>query len=238
MAIVRFLSAAVLTLFLTSWSCDAWTKDIKVRYYGTAILRCHENETVIPNARVFWITPDASIIEQNTTDSQLPTNVIKVNGTVISMLNVTKVDDDQFGYYTCVMVSNNPVDSVTLVRWGLNVDGADFSDLEKQYRDNAIVGAIAAAIMLVLLGGGCFIWHFRYSRRERDRNGRSSIEDDPKKTSVQLYNPAFDDSAADTENVETPEDKVNGSTSAAVVTEAVTTVEDDQQGDGYETFRM
>ena len=235
MAVGQILSAAVVTLILTSWPCDAWKKDVKVRYYGTAILRCRENETHIPNAQVFWITPDASVIEETTPESQLPKNVIRVNGTVISMLNVTKVDDDQFGYYTCVMISESSR-AVTLARWGLNVDGADFSDLEKQYRESAVIGAIAAAVMLVVLGGGCLIWHFRYSRRDQNSSGPASgIEDGPKKTSEQLYHNrrAFDNPTAD---VEAADDMGNGS--AASTAEAATAAGSDQENVGYESFKM
>jgi hypothetical protein len=55
------------------------------------------------------------------------------------------------------------------MRWGVNVDGADFSELEEQYRHNAIVGAIAAAVMVVAIGGCCAVWNYRYARRLREK---------------------------------------------------------------------
>ena len=124
--------------------------------------------------------------------------------------------------------------AVSLVRWGLNVDGADFSDLEKQYRESAIIGAIAAAVMLIILGGGCLIWHFRYSRRDQNSRGRASgIEDDPKKTSEQLYhNQAFDNPRTD---VEPADDWANGSASTA---EAATAAGSDEENVGNESVKM
>ena len=50
-------------------------------------------------------------------------------------------------------------------RYGLNIDGADFSELIKQYEENAIVGGVAAATMLVLVGGACLLWNCRYANR-------------------------------------------------------------------------
>nr|KAG5706273.1 hypothetical protein BaRGS_026055 [Batillaria attramentaria] len=114
------------------------------------------------------------------------------------MLNITKLDDDMFG------------------------------KLEEQYRENAVIGAIAAAVMLVLVGGACIIWHFRYSKRNSARGDGSSIEDDPK-ADMKYRNQAFDGGDMIETAPAAPDDKPNGTT---------TTTTDGTENGGYESFRM
>ncbi|KAK7089678.1 uncharacterized protein [Littorina saxatilis] len=237
MATMHVIATTVAIFFMTSSVSAATTKDVTIPYYGDAILSCFENATDMPGpgGRWFWITPGATVIDGP--GSEFPKNVELVNKTEIHMLNVTKVDDDQFGYYTCVII--NSMGNVTLMRWGVNVNGADFSALEEQYRESAIIGAIAAGVMLVVVGGACIIWNYRYSKRSRSGNSSersSSIEDDLKKPSPHMYaNEAYVSShvvtPADIEMVETPDEKTNGSA-------AVTDGDDGEKNGGAESFRM
>ena len=119
--------------------------------------------------------------------------------------------DAQFGYYTCVMVPTAPGRGARVARWGVNVQGADFSRLESQYRHSAVVGAIAAAVMLVLVGGGCVIWHFRYSTRS-GRQGAGLEDGGPQKAAPHVYH----NQAQDVEMEETPaDDRANGAATPA-----------------------
>lgn len=213
---------ALMTLAGMASLSEAVTRQVKVKYFTAYTFPCLENGTIPTGSKVFWITHDSQVVD-NRSRSSLPNHIGFVNDNDASILNITYINDDLFGYYTCVMIDEN--DTVTLTRWGLNVDGADFSDLERQYRDNAIVGAIAAAAMLVLLGSGCIIWNYRYSRRlhdefnnERKENSGSNIEedDDPKKyasaSTTELYhNKGFDADEAVEGGVTGVEATVNGS---------------------------
>lgn len=183
-------------LVLTSSPCDAWKKDIKVRYFSSTILPCQENRTVIPDtSQIFWITPDATVLTSTTPEKDFPQNVKLAQNNLITQLNITEVSDSQFGFYTCVMVKTNS--EVVLARWGLNVDGADFSHLEEEYRKNAVVGAIAAGVMIALLGGTCLIWHFRYTKRSRPGESAENggVKDDLGKpaTSNVFHNQGYDE---------------------------------------------
>ena len=191
---------------------------MKVPYYSTVTLRCQEDPAQpMGTGQVFWITPDNAVIQPSTPQSQLPANIVVPPGGHVSEINVTNVSDDSFGYYTCVMVTGSG--EVMLARWGLNVDGADFSDLEEQYRRNAVIGAIAAAVMVVVVGGACLVWHFRYSRRGQ-LSGRGA-EEDLKKPSPHLYdNGAFaGKSATDMEMAETTTVPVENGTGSGAGTE-------------------
>ncbi|KAK7496509.1 hypothetical protein BaRGS_00012161 [Batillaria attramentaria] len=82
--------------------------------------------------------------------------------------------------------------------------------------------------MLVLVGGACIIWHFRYSKRNSARGDGSSIEDDPK-ADMKYRNQAFDGGDMIETAPAAPDDKPNGTT---------TTTTDGTENGGYESFRM
>lgn len=171
--------AGLTVIVMLSHSTDAERQDIKVRYYAPCVLKCSDNVTQPRDVRMFWILPDAVAIDHTTDESRLPTRLRFVNPNSSNELNITRVDDDQFGYYTCVMI-NASTGEVMVTQWGVNIDGADFSALEAEYRHSAIIGAIAAAVMLAVVGGGCVIWHFRFSsHNEAQRQRKDGFEDRP-----------------------------------------------------------
>ena len=65
------------------------------------------------------------------------------NGQVI---NITRVDDPDFGYYTCVVHDKN-TERDYVHRYGLNVNGAYFGDLfELRYKKMLITGKFVIII--------------------------------------------------------------------------------------------
>ena len=104
-----------------------------------------------------------------------------------STINVTRADEDRFGYYTCVIIHNDH--RVTVFRWGLNVDGADFSELEDHYKHSAVIGAIAAGVVLAVVGGGCLIRDLRYKKRGKE--GKEGEDFEKTASSQQFENGAF-----------------------------------------------
>lgn len=125
--------AGLTVIVMLSHSADAERQDIKVRYYAPCVLKCSDNVTQPRDVRMFWILPDAVAIDHTTDESRLPTRLRFVNPNSSNELNITRVDDDQFGYYTCVMI-NASTGEVMVTQWGVNIDGADFSALEAEYR--------------------------------------------------------------------------------------------------------
>ncbi|XP_076468235.1 uncharacterized protein LOC143299035 [Babylonia areolata] len=257
------LSLSLLLLVTSAPCCQAWSRDIKVRYYSSVTLTClppNTNTTTFPDpstTQVFWMTPDATVLTESTPVEQFPRNVRLVNDSVIGMLRVSQVDDGTFGYYTCVMVkvkaddsNNTDNNKVWLVRWGLNVNGADFSQLEAQYRKNAVVGAIAAGVMIVLLGGACLLWHFRYSKRAarggggggggegEGGDGADDVEKEKMKMKMQtgasvFHNRGYDDDGDDDDALQSRSGAEGGESAAAATGTAVEIEENGVKGDSY-----
>ena len=163
-------------------------RDITVPYFDNVPMVCDDislnltsrHQTVNHQVKsISWILPDGTTITKDSLHkpnahrpkyvfSSPKEDVPQPQADAFASYNLTvlNVDDDNFGYYTCVIVHDDL--SISVVRWGLNIDGADFSELMDTYRENAIIGGIAAAGMLVLVGGACLIWNFRYANRRGD----------------------------------------------------------------------
>lgn len=155
-----------------------YTHDLKIRYFTDATMYCdHMDLNISSNPSevnsLSWIFPDGSLVTQN---PQLDLDKYKLSYLNDSngkqrifgyALNVFGVDDDQFGYYTCIVTTerigtgsgSSSGDVVNVIRWGLNVNGADFSQLLDEYKRDAIIGGIAAGVALVLILGACIAWH-------------------------------------------------------------------------------
>ncbi|XP_012937114.1 uncharacterized protein LOC106011564 [Aplysia californica] len=207
---------------------DSFTHDLKIRYFSDVSLLCdHPGLNITDNPStvnsISWVLPDGTTIDANSLlndrkyvlsgpddDVSLPTR----DRPAFDAFNLTvlRVDDDVFGYYTCVIVRSVTPGSgdapISVVRWGLNVDGADFSELLETYKENAIIGGAAAAGMLVLVGGGCLFYHCRYSSRKSD--GDASDDDDDKEgvtngVALSYNNDGFKSSDVEVINVEVTE---------------------------------
>ncbi|ESP02196.1 hypothetical protein LOTGIDRAFT_157354 [Lottia gigantea] len=137
---------------------------------------------------IHWMLPSAELI----TETKDKIKIVKANGFPY-WIQIDRVGDDNFGYYTCIIVyqpQGKMTSEVQVVRWGLNIDGPDFTKLRDQYADQAVVGAIAAGILLGILGLSCVIWHYRYNARKR-RDGLNKGDYEP--TSRVYDNSAYND---------------------------------------------
>ncbi|XP_059158113.1 uncharacterized protein LOC131942320 [Physella acuta] len=153
------------------------TFDLSVRYFTDASMTCDHpslNLTLSDDiASISWVLPDGALVGA---DTVLNPSMYVFTPTgfepVFSTYNLTalQVDDPSFGFYTCVVVYTTPGKTPSVVRWGLNVNGADFTDLMETYQTNAIIGGSAAAAMLLIVGGGCLIWNVRNSRRSDEKD--------------------------------------------------------------------
>lgn len=162
-------------------------QNIKVEYYSRATLQCDNDKLnlsssnqadvvsktwILPNGNTVDNTSKSDMVERNVPRWTLSENFANFN------LTLNRVDDDDFGMYTCIVVFKN--DKIKVVQRGLNVDGADFSKLLETYRKNAITGGIAAACLFAVFAASCVIWHCRYSsRREKDQNKEGLETGDP-----------------------------------------------------------
>ncbi|GFS11711.1 endonuclease-reverse transcriptase [Elysia marginata] len=147
-----------------------------VRFFSNVSMTCDHpslNVSSASNVRdVSWVLPDGTNVDSNEdVNNKLFSfsNHTYDSGKTLDLYNLTakKIDDDMFGYYHCVV--QYTTSEVAVIRWGLNVNGADFSDLLDDYRENAVIGGIAAASVLLVIGGCCLFWNSRYSKRQEER---------------------------------------------------------------------
>ncbi|CAG5126078.1 unnamed protein product [Candidula unifasciata] len=138
------LTVLCVECLISAVACDRFTLDLTVRYFTDVSMVCDHPELEISQQidvrSMAWILPDDAY-----------------------NLTVMDVSDDVFGYYTCIVVYDLQTKPLDVIRWSINMDGADFSELMQTYQDNAIVGGIAAGAMLVAIGAVILLWHFRYS---------------------------------------------------------------------------
>ena len=151
-----------------------YINDIKVRFFDTVSMTCdHELLDIAASTdveKISWVFPDGTnVFSSADVDPKLYTFQEPKSVTTLELYNLTAldVDEDQFGYYFCVVeYSEVSKKSVAVIRWGLNVNGADFSELLKRYRQNAIIGGAAAAVVLLLVGGACLFCNIWNSSRD------------------------------------------------------------------------
>lgn len=160
----------VLFITVCIYACSA--ENIKVEYFKPATLSCDDiqyNITTTSDPEImkkYWILPTGKRIDQS---SEAPVLLGQIKQWEISpdpIFNITinKVDDVDFGYYYCIIVYTNH--SILAIQQGLNIDGADFSSLIEQYKYNAMVGGIAAAVLFASIAGLCIVYNFRYSKKK------------------------------------------------------------------------
>ncbi|XP_046553448.1 uncharacterized protein LOC124262899 [Haliotis rubra] len=167
---VKFVGVlvAILVCLIPVEGQDKASMDITVKYFTDVSLQCDslalnisDNMSKVRN--LHWILTDGVLVDA--ASNNLPMNLaLSPHGYT---LNITKVSDAMFGYYHCVILFND--NTVKAVRKGVNVDGADFTELHDQYRSNAIIGGIAAGIMVAIVAASCLIWHYRFKKDFNDK---------------------------------------------------------------------
>ncbi|XP_067663926.1 uncharacterized protein [Haliotis asinina] len=197
--------AAILVCLIPVEGQDKESMDITVRYFVDVSLHCDSlalniSDNMSQVQKLYWILTDGVLVDG--TSNNLPQNLaLSTNGFT---LNITKVSDSMFGYYHCVILFKD--NTVKAVRKGVNVDGADFTELHDQYRSNAIIGGIAAGVMVAIVGVSCLVWHYRFKKDFNDR------EDLYKPDSTNGTVVAYDNTAVEMEDKSpsVEEDKSNG----------------------------
>ncbi|XP_071088234.1 uncharacterized protein [Haliotis cracherodii] len=195
---------AISVCFIPVQGQDKASMDKTIRYFTDISLQCDSlalniSDDMSQVTKLYWILTDGVLVDSTSTN--LPKNVaLSANSYT---LNITKISDPMFGYYHCVILFNN--NTVQAIRRGVNVDGADFTELHDQYRSNAIIGGIAAGVMVAIVGVSCLVWHFRFRKDFNDR------EDLYKPDKINGTGVAYDNTAVEMEDKEPPtEEKPNG----------------------------
>ncbi|KAL4230066.1 hypothetical protein ACF0H5_010451 [Mactra antiquata] len=160
---------AVLTLVVLCQVCYA--DDVHLPYYKPVTLSCdidQYNITDVPSIDTrYWLIPNGELIsEQSHTDN------LHFNQNF--SLSINKIDDEDFGYYYCILVRSDK--TVDTIRHAVNVNGADFGNLLEKYRKNAITGGIAAGVLFVIVTGFCFVWRLRYQRKDQRNRAVNELD--------------------------------------------------------------
>ncbi|XP_046371977.2 uncharacterized protein LOC124146007 [Haliotis rufescens] len=195
---------AILVCLIPVQGQDKASMDKTIRYFADISLQCDSlalniSDDMSQVRKLYWILTDGVLVDSTSTN--LPKNVaLSANSYT---LNITKISDPMFGYYHCVILFNN--NTVQAIRRGVNVDGADFTELHDQYRSNALIGGIAAGVMVAIVGVSCLVWHFRFRKDFNDR------EDLYKPDKINGTSVAYDNTAVEMEDKEPQtEEKSNG----------------------------
>ena len=130
-------------------------------YYTEAKLGCDnaDNQTSKDLLKVnkYWLMPDGMLL------SKAVTTRGKRNIDGNFTLHISKINDGDFGLYYCITVFNDS--SINIQRHGLNIDGALFDSLNHSYARRAVVGAIAAASVLVIMLLIYSLYRLRFSKK-------------------------------------------------------------------------
>lgn len=152
-------------------STTVLAEEFYLEYYTTVSMDCDDSKYNFTSSqhieKRYWLLPDSSLLQsgQNNKHVNIDSNFT---------LTINKIDDNDFGYYFCLVVRSDH--SVDRIRHGLNVNGPYFGDLLEKYRKNAIIGGIAAGTLFVIVAGTCLVWHMRYQTRERKNKAVDELD--------------------------------------------------------------
>lgn len=162
---------------VTQLESARYLRNVQKPFFSTVSMLCDHpslNVSTSPDVQnIFWVFPDGTnIYSTGDVDAEAYSfsSITTPSNKVLKLYNLTaiEIDEAQFGHYFCLV--QYAATRVVVIRWGLNVNGADFSDLLEEYRENAIVGGIAAAALLLVVGGVCLFWNVRNSKRDEDKD--------------------------------------------------------------------
>ncbi|XP_067661526.1 uncharacterized protein [Haliotis asinina] len=154
--------------------------------------------TQMSRYQLMWLLPNGDLVEKTTTHDRV---TVFDEG---KQITVNKVDDVDFGIYNCI-IHNFDTQKYEIVQTGINLNGPYWGDLMEKYRMNFIVGAVAAAVVFVIMMGFCY-WIGRNSSLEADEDERV------KASSLWTSDQGIDNSALELDGVQvdTKTVQVNG----------------------------
>lgn len=119
----------------------------------------------VSDVRTFvWLLPNGQTLTSKSSNNHDNRYRIRENNTT-SNLTILKLEDTDYGVYSCIGIWNNFL--VSVIRHSLNKDGAEMTAIREKQRKNAIVGACAAGSILLVILAAYVIWRFTCSERVR-----------------------------------------------------------------------
>ncbi|XP_046553486.1 uncharacterized protein LOC124262927 isoform X2 [Haliotis rubra] len=167
--------------------------DVVVMYDHPANLSCmgksfDPDATQMSRYRLMWLIPNGDLVGKTSTHDRV---TVFDEG---KQITVKKVDDVDFGIYSCIIYNFN-TQEYEIVQTSINMNGPYWGHLMAKYRTNFIVGAVAAAVMFVIMMGFCF-WIGRNSSLEADEDERV------KASSLWMSNQGIDNAAVELDDVQ------------------------------------
>lgn len=124
-------------------------------------LEKHLYGTVVVNQ--LWLLPKGGIVQSSNTSDNKARRIFASFHNEVSVLQIKRIDDEDFGIYWCVQVWNDT--TVRAIRHTLNLDGPPLDAFYEQQRHNAIVGAISGGTVLGVFIFAYIVWYFRCSEK-------------------------------------------------------------------------
>ncbi|XP_076467916.1 uncharacterized protein LOC143298814 isoform X2 [Babylonia areolata] len=137
-------------------------------------LQCNHSDLIVtPHNHVEWILPNGDRVPRTSKKHVLSDGM---RGTVTHMnLLINNVQDSDAGVYVCYVYTNIRKEALRghLLR-GLNLGGPMYREPFEEYRDNLMVGGLAAVVLFVPLVTACFVYKFRFQTKEQKAEKRAA----------------------------------------------------------------
>ncbi|XP_060605511.1 uncharacterized protein LOC132758011 [Ruditapes philippinarum] len=184
--LVALILSSIVLRFVSSVEVE-----FKAEYFSNFTLTCDDKLLALPYTtfKKYWILPNGSVIQwwhESGNNSRY-----FVGESPDFNLTITNVDEEDFGWYYCVILWDNYIYLVHTLKIGLNVNGALYKDLLDQYRKSAIIGLIAGGVTAALLSLFCLLYWCRYS----EVNTKNDVKKE--KAKVKTKSNKNDDSSSD-----------------------------------------
>lgn len=174
----------VLLPFLLAPKVLTVSMEFKAEYFSNTTLVCDDRLLNLPYTtfKKYWILPNGTALQW----SHDPGNSSRfiVGEYPDFNLTITQIDEDDFGWYYCVILWDNYIYLVHTIKVGLNVNGALYEELLDQYKKSAITGLIAGASTATLLGLFCLLYWCRYSETNTKNDDKTKKTEHGKRDST------------------------------------------------------
>lgn len=135
-------------------------------------LKCNHS-TLIASAYnyVEWQLPSGKTLDRGSEKYELSNEALVAN----MRLTIQNVQDNDSGVYLCHVYDNDLKQTKRgqLLR-GLNLGGPMYRDPFDEYRNNLMVGGLAAVVLFVPLVTACFVYKFRFQTKEQKTAKRAA----------------------------------------------------------------
>ncbi|XP_076468005.1 uncharacterized protein LOC143298882 [Babylonia areolata] len=140
-------------------------------------LRCNHSSVVVEkDNHVVWMLPSGDRVDSLDKTRKERFQLSSESGVVDMVLTIKNVQDTDSGVYLCYVYERYYTAGEKkgpLLR-GLNLGGPMYREPFDKYRDNLMVGGLAAVVLFVPLVTACFVYKFRFQTKEQKAEKRAA----------------------------------------------------------------